>query len=212
MTGTQRHVFRGAIAGAGSTSGTRVVVGHWRLTPLGEFSDAMVETADGHRVLLAPHEAARDFIAATYTFDEVRLEPFRVVAHRGGWRVRSRSLTLDLAVGRRTGLGWALRAVPRRLAESPAWCTLTDPVARVVMRGVRTRGTAGGERREFYGATDTRRVTALSGSFDGRDLGALADVDPPARFGFSSTPRTPSVTSVVTTVLEGRRWSSSEVR
>jgi len=35
---------------------------------------------------------------------------------------------------------------------------------------------------------------------DGVDLGELALVDPPCRFGFSSTPRSPSVTSVVTTV------------
>ena len=132
------------------------MVGHWTDTPLGAFADAMVETAAGHRVLLAPHEEARDFIAATYSFDEVRIEPFSVSAD---WAVRSPSLTLDLTVGTRTALGWALRAVPHRVAESPAWCTLTDPVARVVLRGVRTRGTAGGERREYYGATDTRRIT-----------------------------------------------------
>jgi hypothetical protein len=65
---------------------------------------------------------------------------------------------------------------------------------------VRTRGTAGGDRREWYGATDTHRVTELRGSFDGLDLGRLAAVDPPCRFGFSSTPRRPSVTTVVTTV------------
>ena len=192
-----RQRFRGRIAGVGSTSGTRVVVGHWLDTPLGPFADAMVETAAGHRVLLAPHADAADFIRATYTFDEVRIEPFSVT---GAWVVRSPSLTLDLTVGRRTPLGFALRAVPRRLAESPAWCTLTDPVARVVLRGVRTRGTAGNDRREWYGATDTHRVTALSGTFDGQDLGGLADVDPPCRFGFSSVPRKPSVTTVVTTV------------
>ena len=70
--------------------------------------------------------------------------------------------------------------MPRRVAESPAWCTLTDPVARVAMRGVRTRGTAGNGRREWYGATDTHRVTDLSGWFDGDAISAtLADVDPP---------------------------------
>lgn len=196
------HRFRGQIAGVGSASGTRVVVGHWTGTPLGRFADAMVETAAGHRVLLAPHEDARDFIAATYSFDEIRLEPFTVTETATGWAVRSDSLHLDLTTGRRTALGWALRAVPGRLAESPAWCTLTDPVARVVLRGVRTRGTAGGSRREFYGATDTRAVTAIEGRFDGAALGALAPVDPPCRFGFSSTPRRPSVTRVVTTVQE----------
>lgn len=196
----ERVRFRGAIAGVGSTSGVRVVVGHWHNTPLGEFSDAMVETASGQRVLLAPHIDAAEFIAATYSFDETRIEPFDVTSDADAWQVRSSSLTLDLTVGRRTPLGVLLRAVPVRVAQSPAWCTITDPVARVVLRGVRTRGTAGGDRREWYGATGARRVTAAAGSFDGVDLGRLAPVDPPCRFGFSSTPRTPSVTDVVTTV------------
>jgi hypothetical protein len=43
-------------------------------------------------------------------------------------------------------------------------------------------------------------VTGLGGRFDGVDLGALADVTPATRFGFSSTPTTPSVTTVVTTI------------
>lgn len=68
------------------------------------------------------------------------------------------------------------------------------------MRGVRTRGSAGQGRREWYAATDLHRVSRLAGSFDGADLGDLADVDPPCRFGFSSTPRRPAVTRVVTTV------------
>lgn len=195
-----RSRFTGAIAGVGSTSGTRVVVGHWPETPLGAFADAMVETPAGHRVLLAPSREVAEFIAATYTFDEVRIEPFEAVVDGAGWRLRSPSLRLDLAVGRRTPLGRALRLVPARLATSPAWCALTDPVARVVLRGVRTRGTAGNGRREWYGARDTRAVTRISGSFDGHDLGVLAPVDPPCRFGFSSTPRRPSVTTVVTTV------------
>jgi hypothetical protein len=195
-----RQRFRGQIAGVGSSSGIRVVVGHWTNTPLGTFADAMVESAAGHRVLLAPRAEVAEFIEATYSFDEVRLEPFGVTVDGARWEVRSPSLSLDLTLGRRTPLGTALRAVPLRVAESPAWCTLTDPVARVVLRGVRTRGTAGGERREWYGATDVHRVASIEGAFDGALLGSLADVDPPCRFGFSSTPRRPSVTRVVTTV------------
>jgi hypothetical protein len=67
--------------------------------------------------------------------------------------------------------------------------------------GVRTRGTALAGRREYYGATDLHAVTALEGVFDGESLGTLAPVDPPCRFGFSSTPARPSVTTVVTTVV-----------
>jgi len=192
--------FHGQIAGVGSESGVRVVVGSWHTTPLGAFGDAMVETPAGRRVLVAPSPAVAEFIEATYVFDEVRLEPITVTSDRGRWRVVSPSLTLDLTVGGRMPLGRLLRAVPERLAASPAWATLVDPVARRVLRGVRTRGTALAGRREFYGATDLHHVTALEGSFGGRPLGALAPVDPPCRFGFSSTPRRPSVTTVVTTV------------
>jgi len=192
--------FHGQIAGVGSESGVRVVVGSWHTTPLGAFGDAMVETPAGRRVLVAPSRPVAEFIEATYAFDEVRLEPITVSSDRGRWRVVSPSLTLDLTVGGRMPLGRLLRAVPERLAASPAWATLVDPVARRVLRGVRTRGTALAGRREFYGATDLHHVTALEGSFGGRPLGALAPVDPPCRFGFSSTPRRPSVTTVVTTV------------
>ena len=87
-------------------------------------------------------------------------------------------------------------------AQSPAFATLADPVARVAMRGVRTRGMARAGRREFYGATDLRAVTGLTGALDGIPLGDLAPVDPACRFGFSSTPRRPSVTDVVTTIVE----------
>ena len=50
-------------------------------------------------------------------------------------------------------------------------------------------------------SADLHAVTTLDGSFDGQPLGALAAVNPPCRFGFSSTPARPSVTSVVTTVV-----------
>jgi hypothetical protein len=192
-------VFRGAIAGVGTTQGTRIVVGHWPEGPWGPFADAMVQRADGHRVLLAPSEEAAGFVAATYRFDEIRIEPFAVTATDEDWQIRGASLRLDLRVGGRTALGVALRLVPRRLAQAPAWCSLTDPFARVLLRGVRTRGETG-DRREWYGATDHRRVLGVAGRLDGADLGDLAPVDPPTTFGFSSTPRRPSVTTVTTTV------------
>ena len=179
MSRGERQRFRGSIAGVGSTSGVRVVVGHWPTSPFGPFADAMVETADGHRVLLAPSPEVAEFVEATYVFDEVRVEPVSVAVANGAWEVRAPSLQLTLRVGRRTSLGRLLR-------------------------GVRTRGTANGGRREWYGATDTRAITSIAGSFDGVPLGTLAPVDPPCGFGFSSTPRRPSVTAVVSTVAPVR--------
>ena len=195
-----RDRFDGQIAGVGTTSGLRAVLGHWARGPWGAFADVMVETADGHRVLLAPDERVADFVAATYTFDETRIEPVVVTEEPDRWRVQTPSLDLGFTLGGRTALGGLLRAVPDRVGTSPAWCTVTDPFARVLLRGVRTRGTAGNGRREWYGATDVRRIADATGSWEGGDLGTLAPVDPPCRFGFSSTPRTPSLTRVVTTV------------
>ena len=115
--------------------------------------------------------------------------------------VTAGALDLTYDVGRRTPLGRALRVVPTRLAESPAWSRVTDPIARVMLTGVRTRGTAGGGRVESYGATDVHRIEALHGSWCGRDLGDLAPVSPEPGFGFGSTPERPSVTTLVTTLM-----------
>lgn len=195
-----RDRFTGRIAGVGSASGVRVVVGRWENGPWGAFADLMVEDPAGHRVLVAPDARVRDFVSATYTFDEVSIEPVVITDTPDGWRVESTSLTLDLTIGGRTVLGRLLGLIPRRVATAPAWCSLTDPVARTALRGVRTRGSAGNGRREWYGATSVHAITAIAGTWRAEDLGALAPVDPPCRFGFSSTPRRPSVTSVVTTV------------
>ena len=76
LTATTRPVsrrlqFGGEIAGLGTTSGVRVVVGRWTTSPYGTFADVMLQQADGWRVLLAPTQEIAEFIASTYVFDEV---------------------------------------------------------------------------------------------------------------------------------------------
>ena len=66
--------------------------------------------------------------------------------------------------------------------------------------GVRTRGSAGGGRQEWYGATDIHRLSTLHAQWGGVDLGRLAPVDPPVSFGFGSTLASPCVVEVVTTI------------
>lgn len=209
--------FTGRILGVGTTSGVRLVVGVWDDSPLGSFADVMIERADGHRLLLAPRTEVGDFVATTYSFDETRIEPVEVLVEDPGatpdagapsgrpartLQVTTPSLELAAGLGRRTALGWLLHGIPPRLATSPLLSAVTDPVARVLLRGVRTRGSAGRGRREYYGATDVRAVTTVTARLDGADLGTLTAVDPPARFGFSSTPSRPALTEVVTTVRE----------
>lgn len=192
--------FDGWIAGLGTAAGLRVVVGHWPRSPLGAFTDVMVERPDGHRMLLAPTSEVADFVAATYVFDEVRVAPVRAEVDGARWQVEATPLSLTFVVGARSPLGILLRAVPRPVATDPRWISAVDVVARRVLPGVRTRGSAGNGRREYYAALDLHGLTAASTTWDGVDQGVLAPVAPAVRFGFGSTPRTPSLTRVVTLV------------
>lgn len=200
MVPQRRQRFRGQIAGFGTASGTRLVIGRWTQSPFGAFADVMVETMAGHRLLLAPTDAVADLVSSTYTFDEVRLNPVVVDASAHRWHIETPSLRATFGIGGRTPLGRMLRTIPQPLAASPRWARLVAPIAPLIVPGVQTVGMARAGRIEYYGASDNRAITHLSATLDDKDLGALAPVDPPCRFGFSSTPSRPSVTSVVTTI------------
>ena len=210
--------FDGWIAGLGTSGGLRVVIGHWPTSPLGAFTDVMVERPDGHRILLAPDEGVAEFVGATYTFDETRLgavahEEFG--AHEGFGhchRVVTDDLEVTLRVSGRPALGWLLRAVPSRLAAAPRWIAALDAIARRVLPGVRTVGTAGGGRTEYYGARDLHRVVDAAVTFEGRDQGALGPVRPPVHFGFGSTPTAPSLVRITTLIRRDDQptWLTSD--
>ncbi|MGW5661643.1 hypothetical protein ACWEWG_16305 [Streptomyces sp. NPDC003758] len=197
--GRVRLRFEGWIAGIGTSSGTRVVLGHWVRSPFGPFTDVMLERKDGHRILLAPTAQTARFVAGTYLFDEVRVVHVGVEAVRGRCTVSAPALDLRFVTGRRGPAGLLLRAVPGPLAARPAWALLVAPAARALL-GVRTHGSAGAGRYEWYGAKDLRPVIEARAVYDGEDLGSLAPVEPPVRFGFGSTPRRPCLVSVTTTV------------
>lgn len=193
------HRFRGYIAGAGTTSGTRIVVGHWPESPLGSFTDVMVQDADGRRLLLAPSHEVAAYVGQTYVFDEVLVVAVRLDLAPGQLTVHAGPLRAALKIGGRPPLGQLLRSVPPRIGTSPRWLSAIDPLARL-MAGARTAGSAGGGRKEYYGVTDLRRVTALHATWDGEDLGPLTRIEPPVTFGFGSVPASPSIATVVTTI------------
>lgn len=200
-----RHHFHGHIAGAGTSGGTRLVLGCWSRTPHGPFADVMVAHPDGRRELLAPDDWVADFVASTYTFDDVRIVPVSVrrsgTGAKSSWRVTAGPLTWEFTVGARHRLGYLLRAVPTPLGRTLTFTRASDVVARLVMPGVRTVGTAGNDRLEWYSARDLHNLTHSAATWDGADLGTLTEMTPPPDFGFSSTPRQPSLTRLTSTVL-----------
>jgi hypothetical protein len=195
-----REHFTGWIAGLGTERGHRIVIGHWRRSPHGAVTDVMVEDPAGHRTLYAPTPQLAEFLTATYGFHDVQVT--RCSARRTGpcWTVQAGPLQLSFAVGRRTLLGWLLRAMPAALVRTAWWVGLMDPFARRLLPGVRTRGRTHDGRRQWYGAQDLHPIIAAEVRLDGRDLGALRAVEPPVRFGFSSVPARPSLVKLTTMI------------
>ena len=198
----KRWIFDGHIAGIGTASGLRAVVGIWQDSPFGSFADVMVQQRSGHRLLLAPRPDVAEFIAATYTFDEVRLVDVSAVLGERALRVDAGPLAIRAVTGARTFLGTALRAVPRRLAVHPRWLSAVSPLAALAAPGARTYGTAGSGRAEYYGVSDLHHVTSAVVRWEGADAGTLAPIRPAVTFGFSSVPPRPSVARVRTTVVQ----------
>lgn len=181
----------GVIGAAGFASGDRVVVGHWGRSPVGPLSDVMWASPTGVRTLYAPTSAGADFITSVYEFDGVVIDPGLVVVGDG----RSLSVTLPSAsasVRLVAGPGWHIPPPVR-----PAWLTrwVEAPIARALM-GVRTYGVSPTGVEEWYQATAWRPVVTARASVRGTDLGGLALVDPPCRFGFSEPPARPGLTTV----------------
>jgi hypothetical protein len=195
-----RLVFTGHIAGLGTTSGVRMVIGSWQESPFGRFADVMVESADGERMLLAPTDEIADFVSATYTFDSYEIGTVVAEQAADAFTVTAPGLDVSGRLGVAARYDGLLRLVPPRLATAPVWLRAIDPVAARLIKGVRTAGSAGNGRREYYGVRRTRRIAAVDGRFRGADLGGLAPLDPPVRFGFSSAPTEPQMVSVTTTI------------
>jgi hypothetical protein len=198
----RRWIFDGHIAGIGTASGLRAVVGIWQHSPFGTFADVMLQQPSGHRLLLAPTQEAADFISTTYSFDEVRILNVSAAVDRHHLSVDAGPLAVRAGVGPRTLLGTALRAVPRRLAVHPRWLSRVSPLAALATPGARTFGTAGNGRLEYYGVSDLHHVSSAVVTWEGVDAGALAPIRPAVTFGFSSVPPRPSLTRVRTTVVE----------
>jgi hypothetical protein len=203
--------FAGAIAAAGFAGGHQTVVGLWRSSPLGPFVDVMWIHPDGHRVLLAPTSAVRDYVTEVYDFDETRIVPVH-----GGWdghRVELQAGPLDLRLRPlpRDWRSWVFAVRPRRLRRSPAWITIEDrlvaPLAGPLLGGgpgVRLAGVTPGGRREWFGVDDYRPLSDGALRVGGRDAGAMVPLRPGLGVGLSDFPSRPALVNL-TTLIESAR-------
>lgn len=193
--------FVGHIASLGTTSGVRIVIGMWATSPFGAFTDVMVQSGEGVRTLLAPTSAVADYVAAAYAFDIVRTVPLTVSMAEDSLALDAGPLSVRAQIGGKTAVGRVLGIIPQAIGTDPRWLSAINPVAKILMPGVRTAGTTKDGRQQYYGVTGARRITSATASWAGDPLGDLTNVRPKVRFGFSSVPKKPQVVDVTTTVL-----------
>jgi hypothetical protein len=198
-----REQFTGWIAGLGTDSGHRVVIGHWHRSPYGVVTDAMVEDRAGRRTLYAATPQLAEFLRAAYRSHDVQVAACRTRRSGPRWAVQAGPLQVSFIIGRRTLLGWLLWVMPAPLARTIWWVGLLDPFARRLLPGVRTRGRTRDGRRQWYSARDLHPIIAADATLCGRDLGALRAVEPPVGFGFGSVPSRPSLVHL-TTMIEAQ--------
>lgn len=187
MTSLRRVRMSGTISSTGFASGDRFVIGRWDRSPIGPTVDVMWAHPDGKRTLLAPDERTVEFVTAVYSFDEVQVVEFEVRSGSDHLHLVAGPIAVDLRAGRTV-----LWLPPR-----PLWFTrwLERPVARLLL-GVRTWGTSPTGVQEWYQAATCRFLTQATASVDGVDLGPIAALHPACRFGFSESPRRPSMVEV----------------
>ncbi|MEL0212898.1 MAG: hypothetical protein VXA41_00660, partial [Euryarchaeota archaeon] len=91
--------FEGRISSSGFTSGDRIVVGDWKKSPLGSFTNVMWAKPDGTRVLLSPSQKHADYVSSLYNFEEVHITPIEVIRQTRSIEIMAPPLNLKLRWG-----------------------------------------------------------------------------------------------------------------
>lgn len=199
--------LEGRIAGVGFASGDRFVAGLWERGPLGPMVDVMWAKPDGSRTLLASSPSVAGFVGGVYAFDETDVVPMDLTQTDRSIALRAGPIQVDLETGDPM-VAFSLR--PRLLRRRPAWVRVEDALFRPVAGGLLLKGGSGVRLygrspsgvREWYCIDGYRKVLRATASLNGRDLGRLRPLLPPARFGFSEFPSRPAVVDCAP-VLEG---------
>lgn len=190
----------GTISSCGFESGDRFVVGRWDRSPVGPTIDVMWARPSGERVLLAPDDRTARFVTSVYEFDDVRVVPFTSVGSASASELHlvAGPLRIRFNAGRRVFL------LPRR----PLWFTrwVERPVARVLL-GVQTWGTSPTGVQEWYQARSVRLIISAAVELDDHDLGAMRPLSR-CGFGFSESPRRPTIVAVEPTLDGPVDWSA----
>ncbi len=182
-------VFKGRITSSGFSSGDRIVIGDWKESKLGSFTNIMWAKKDGTRVLLSPSKEHAELVSSLYNFEEVRIVDVNV--ERSG-----KSIIVsagDLQVKMSWGFTWPIPL------WRPLWFVATVEAffGRLIF-GTKTHGLTKDQRKAWYSVRSLSRVVAAEGKLGNTDLGEGRPFETTACFGFSDPPLMPTSVTLKT--------------
>ena len=176
-------IFEGRISSSGFASGDRIVIGDWKKSPLGSFTNVMWAKPDGTRVLLSPSQKHADYVSALYNFEEVHIAPIEVIRQSKSIEIKAPPLDIKLHWGMEFGLPIPR---PRRFIS-----TVEQWFAKVFF-GTSTHGLTCNGLREWYCIYSLSKIKHATAVCEGVDLGNPSNFEINACFGFSEPPKKPS--------------------
>ena len=176
-------LFDGRISSCGFSSGNRIVIGDWKKSPLGPFTNVMWARPDGSRVLLSPSIEHANYVSELYNFEEVKIVEMRIKRSRKGLDIRTEEMSVRMTWG-------ASFAIP---IWRPLWFIASfEALFGRILFGTRTHGVTRNGRREWYSVRSLSRILKAEASFEGNDLGDSKEFEIDACFGFSEPPSMPA--------------------
>jgi uncharacterized membrane protein len=185
-------VFKGRITSSGFESGDRIVVGAWKESPFGEFTDIMWAKKDGSRILIAPTKEVADYVDAMYSFDEIKIQDIEVKQLERALSVTCDSMKLDFEWNK----GW-----PIPFKRSLFFIATVELLFARIFFGTQTHGVTKNQRKEWYAIDRVSKLTKASATIGGTNVGDLRPLSEPCKFGFSEAPKKPSSCEVRTHIL-----------
>lgn len=176
-------IFKGRITSVGFDSGNSIVIGDWKESPLGTFTNIMWSKPDGTRALLSPSRKHADFVSSLYFFDEVSITNFVVKRQKKCIEISTESLSISVSWGFQFAI-----PIPR-----PLWfiSSVENFLGKIIF-GSPTYGIARDGSKEWYSIRGISRVVSAEARHLEQDMGQTSSTDFPKKFGFSSPPRIPS--------------------
>tara|TARA_B100000003_G_scaffold156386_1_gene141790 strand:- start:6003 stop:6566 length:564 start_codon:yes stop_codon:yes gene_type:complete len=176
-------IFSGRITSSGFSSGDRIVIGDWKYSPFGSFTNIMWAKSDGVRVLLSPNKNLAEYVSSLYSFEEVKITPIEV--NRGVKEISVKAGSLEVK------MVWSL-SFPIPLWR-PKWfiSTFENTIAKKFFN-TSTFGITRDGRKEWYSIRGISKVVHGECKIDGIDLGQSVNFEIDACFGFSEPPKWPS--------------------